>query len=162
MANACRQAPVLSKLVTMREELRSLWTRTSVSAEQLVADLQGLVSQGRTKRHRRSAGVRAAAARRHARLTENPFQDQLQQWHAVQLPSDFHKYFSWRQRRLVRRALRRHVVPPGGALADVVARGRQAQRASMPLQPVQRQIVVDIAGRYVTSKPLPQQLGGDR
>jgi len=30
----------LSKLVTMREELRQLWTRTNVSAEQLVADLQ--------------------------------------------------------------------------------------------------------------------------
>jgi stearoyl-CoA desaturase (Delta-9 desaturase) len=32
--------PVLDKLVTMREELRALWTRTGVSAEQLVADLQ--------------------------------------------------------------------------------------------------------------------------
>ncbi len=32
--------PVLDKLVTMREELRQLWTRTNVSAEQLVADLQ--------------------------------------------------------------------------------------------------------------------------
>jgi len=32
--------PVLEKLVVMREELRSLWTRTNVSAEQLVADLQ--------------------------------------------------------------------------------------------------------------------------
>jgi len=32
--------PVLDKLVTMREELRLLWTRTNVSAEQLVADLQ--------------------------------------------------------------------------------------------------------------------------
>jgi len=32
--------PPLDKLVTMREELRSLWTRTNVSAEQLVADLQ--------------------------------------------------------------------------------------------------------------------------
>jgi len=30
----------LGKLVAMREELRSLWTRTNVSAEQLVADLQ--------------------------------------------------------------------------------------------------------------------------
>lgn len=33
-------SPGLSKLVAMREELRSLWTRTNVSAEQLVADLQ--------------------------------------------------------------------------------------------------------------------------
>ncbi len=33
-------SPALVKLVSMREELRSLWTRTNVSAEQLVADLQ--------------------------------------------------------------------------------------------------------------------------
>jgi stearoyl-CoA desaturase (delta-9 desaturase) len=32
--------PPLDKLVTMREELRLLWTRTNVSAPQLVADLQ--------------------------------------------------------------------------------------------------------------------------
>ncbi len=32
--------PKLAKLVAMREELRQLWTRTNVSAEQLVADLQ--------------------------------------------------------------------------------------------------------------------------
>ncbi len=32
--------PVLDTLVVMREELRSLWTRTNVSAEQLVGDLQ--------------------------------------------------------------------------------------------------------------------------
>jgi len=32
--------PELSKLVSMREELRSLWTRTNVSADQLVVDLQ--------------------------------------------------------------------------------------------------------------------------
>jgi stearoyl-CoA desaturase (delta-9 desaturase) len=32
--------PVLDKLVVMREELRQLWTRTNVSADQLVADLQ--------------------------------------------------------------------------------------------------------------------------
>jgi len=38
--NACEQTPVLSKLVAMREELRALWTRTNVSAEQLVVDLQ--------------------------------------------------------------------------------------------------------------------------
>ena len=31
--------PALGKLVAMREELRQLWTRTNVSAEQLVADL---------------------------------------------------------------------------------------------------------------------------
>jgi stearoyl-CoA desaturase (delta-9 desaturase) len=33
-------SPALAKLVTMREELRQLWTRTNVSAEQAVADLQ--------------------------------------------------------------------------------------------------------------------------
>ena len=32
--------PQLAKLVAMREELRALWTRTNVSAEQLVSDLQ--------------------------------------------------------------------------------------------------------------------------
>jgi stearoyl-CoA desaturase (delta-9 desaturase) len=32
--------PALAKLVAMREELRQLWTRTNVSAEQLVVDLQ--------------------------------------------------------------------------------------------------------------------------
>ena len=40
LANARAASPVLDKLVTMREELRQLWTRTNVSAEQLVADLQ--------------------------------------------------------------------------------------------------------------------------
>ena len=34
------QSPSLGKLVAMREELRPLWTRTNVSADQLVADLQ--------------------------------------------------------------------------------------------------------------------------
>lgn len=40
LASACAQSPALAKLVAMREELRQLWTRTNVSAEQLVADLQ--------------------------------------------------------------------------------------------------------------------------
>lgn len=40
MAEVCAQAPELSRLVAMREELRSLWTRTNFSAEQLVANLQ--------------------------------------------------------------------------------------------------------------------------
>jgi stearoyl-CoA desaturase (delta-9 desaturase) len=40
VASAAAAAPALAKLVTMREELRQLWTRTNVSAEQLVADLQ--------------------------------------------------------------------------------------------------------------------------
>jgi len=38
--NARNHSPALVKLVAMREELRQLWTRTNVSAEQLVADLQ--------------------------------------------------------------------------------------------------------------------------
>jgi stearoyl-CoA desaturase (Delta-9 desaturase) len=37
---ALGDSPKLAKLVAMREELRTLWTRTGVSAEQLVADLQ--------------------------------------------------------------------------------------------------------------------------
>ena len=40
LAKALRDSPTLAKLVAMREELRQLWTRTNVSAEQLVADLQ--------------------------------------------------------------------------------------------------------------------------
>ena len=40
VANAWADNERLKKLVVMREELRQLWTRTNVSAEQLVADLQ--------------------------------------------------------------------------------------------------------------------------
>ncbi|HEY4083869.1 MAG TPA: fatty acid desaturase [Burkholderiaceae bacterium] len=40
LAHARAASPVLDMLVTMREELRLLWTRTNVSAEQLVSDLQ--------------------------------------------------------------------------------------------------------------------------
>jgi stearoyl-CoA desaturase (delta-9 desaturase) len=40
LAKAVDDHPSLGKLVAMREELRQLWTRTNVSAEQLVADLQ--------------------------------------------------------------------------------------------------------------------------
>jgi stearoyl-CoA desaturase (Delta-9 desaturase) len=40
LALALGDSPKLAKLVAMREELRLLWTRTNVSAEQLVADLQ--------------------------------------------------------------------------------------------------------------------------
>ena len=40
VAGALASSPYLAKLVAMREELRLLWTRTNVSAEQLVADLQ--------------------------------------------------------------------------------------------------------------------------
>ena len=40
LAQALGTSPTLAKLVAMREELRALWTRTNVSAEQLVVDLQ--------------------------------------------------------------------------------------------------------------------------
>ncbi len=40
LQQALGASPQLAKLVAMREELRQLWTRTNVSAEQLVADLQ--------------------------------------------------------------------------------------------------------------------------
>ncbi len=40
LARALGDAPKLAKLVAMREELRQLWTRKSVTAEQLVSDLQ--------------------------------------------------------------------------------------------------------------------------
>jgi stearoyl-CoA desaturase (delta-9 desaturase) len=40
VAEAVALSPYLAKLVSMREELRMLWTRTGVSAEQLVVDLQ--------------------------------------------------------------------------------------------------------------------------
>ncbi|MFM8343106.1 MAG: transposase, partial [Betaproteobacteria bacterium] len=40
VAVAMASSPVLTKLVDMREELRQLWTRTNVSREQLVSDLQ--------------------------------------------------------------------------------------------------------------------------
>jgi stearoyl-CoA desaturase (Delta-9 desaturase) len=40
VAQAVEHSPRLAKLVSMREELRQLWTRTNVSAEQLVVELQ--------------------------------------------------------------------------------------------------------------------------
>ena len=40
LANAVKSTPQLAKLVAMREELRQLWTRTNVSVEQLVVELQ--------------------------------------------------------------------------------------------------------------------------
>ncbi len=40
VAQAVAGSPYLAKLVAMREELRMLWTRTNVSVEQLVVDLQ--------------------------------------------------------------------------------------------------------------------------
>jgi|WetSurMetagenome_2_1015567.scaffolds.fasta_scaffold00732_8 stearoyl-CoA desaturase (Delta-9 desaturase) len=40
LAQALGESPKLAKLVSMREELRGMWTRTNVSADQLVVDLQ--------------------------------------------------------------------------------------------------------------------------
>ena len=40
LADAVKDSPKLAKLVSMREQLRQLWTRTNVSADQLVTDLQ--------------------------------------------------------------------------------------------------------------------------
>ena len=40
LEKALGDSPKLAQLVAMREELRQLWTRTNVSAEQLVVDLQ--------------------------------------------------------------------------------------------------------------------------
>ena len=45
LANALGGSPKLAKLVAMREELRQLWTRTNVTAEQLVVDLQAWCRQ---------------------------------------------------------------------------------------------------------------------
>jgi stearoyl-CoA desaturase (delta-9 desaturase) len=45
LALALGDSPKLAKLLAMREELRLLWTRTNVSAEQLVADLQAWCRQ---------------------------------------------------------------------------------------------------------------------
>jgi len=40
IAQVVAQSPALAKLVPMREKIRQLWTRTNMSAEQLVAELQ--------------------------------------------------------------------------------------------------------------------------
>jgi stearoyl-CoA desaturase (delta-9 desaturase) len=58
--------PVLDTLVVMREELRSLWTRTNVSAEQLVGELQAWCKRaeesGITSLQEFSVRLRAARA----------------------------------------------------------------------------------------------------
>ena len=40
LALACAEHPVLDKMVTMREELRALWSSTTATREQLASDLQ--------------------------------------------------------------------------------------------------------------------------
>ncbi|MDE2401404.1 MAG: fatty acid desaturase [Burkholderiales bacterium] len=58
--------PHLDKLIAMREELRALWTRTNVSAEQLVVDLQAWCQRaeasGIAALHEFSLKLRAAHA----------------------------------------------------------------------------------------------------
>jgi len=48
LASVVDDSPRLAKLVAMREELRQLWTRTNVSAEQLVIDLQAWCRKAET------------------------------------------------------------------------------------------------------------------
>ena len=55
LANAVKFSPQLAKLVAMREELRQLWTRTNVSAEQQVVDLQAWCKKAE------SSGIEALA-----------------------------------------------------------------------------------------------------
>ncbi len=66
LAQALGASPQLAKLVAMREELRLLWTRTNVSAEQLVADLQAWCKKaeesGIAALHEFSLKLRAAHA----------------------------------------------------------------------------------------------------
>ena len=66
LAQALGESPTLAKLVSMREELRALWTRSNVSAEQLVADLQAWCRKaeesGIATLHDFSLKLRAAAA----------------------------------------------------------------------------------------------------
>ncbi len=64
LASARAASPALDKLLTMREELRQLWTRTNVSAEQLVSDLQAWCRRaeesGIAELQKISMGLRAA------------------------------------------------------------------------------------------------------
>ena len=66
LALALGDSPKLAKLVAMREELRLLWTRTNVSAEQLVSDLQAWCKKaedsGIAALHEFSLKLRAAHA----------------------------------------------------------------------------------------------------
>ena len=60
--SAVALSPRLTKLVAMREELRQLWTRTNVSAEQLVADLQVWCKTGPKTAGLQRCRIRAEAA----------------------------------------------------------------------------------------------------
>jgi stearoyl-CoA desaturase (Delta-9 desaturase) len=66
VASAAAGAPTLAVMLAMREELRQLWTRTNVSAEQLVVDLQAWChkaeASGIAALQEFSIGLRAARA----------------------------------------------------------------------------------------------------
>ncbi|MDE2613967.1 MAG: fatty acid desaturase [Burkholderiales bacterium] len=66
LEQALGESPRLAKLVAMREELRALWTRKNVSAQQLVSDLQAWCRQaedsGIAALHDFSLKLRAARA----------------------------------------------------------------------------------------------------
>ncbi|MFC5868235.1 DesA family fatty acid desaturase [Aquincola agrisoli] len=66
VVGAMAQSPALTKLVAMREELRQIWTRTNVSAEQLVVELQAWCKRaedsGITALHDFSMKLRAVRA----------------------------------------------------------------------------------------------------
>ena len=68
LAAARAASPVLDQLFTMREELRALWTRTNVSAEQLVKDLQAWCQRAEESgiAELRAFSMRLRASRLHA------------------------------------------------------------------------------------------------
>ena len=65
LAAARAASPVLEQMVQMREELRALWTRTNVSAEQLVAELQAWCQRAEASgiEELRAVSVRLRASR---------------------------------------------------------------------------------------------------
>ena len=66
VAQAVADHPALTQLHTMREELRQLWTRTNVSAEQLVHDLQAWCRKAETSGNAALAGFAQRLRAAHA------------------------------------------------------------------------------------------------
>ena len=62
LAAAVAICPPLATLVTMREELRMLWTSTGASVEALVADLRTWLLKAEGQRHRCASRVRHSPA----------------------------------------------------------------------------------------------------
>jgi stearoyl-CoA desaturase (delta-9 desaturase) len=66
VSNAVAHSPTLAELVSMREKLRQLWTRSGASGEQLVADLQAWLktaeASNSTTLHEFAAMLRAVRA----------------------------------------------------------------------------------------------------